>query len=467
MSDRFEVEPTPKKKRRWALWLAIVILVPIVGVFAYVLTVHNDLNNLIADLDRTDPGWRLEEIEAKRATYPADQNAALEIPKINALLKPNYNQLNKEMDLLSGLDPPALLNQQQVDALHRLKAESSDATVEARKLVDLPHGRHPVTWSPDWISTILHCQDNRLAVNLLKHDALDWAQRGDGDAALRSTLAGFNCGASVGDEPMTISQLVRVACQAIALNILERVLAQTEPSDAALESFQKRLEEVEKEPLLLYCFRGERAGEYHLLEWLRQGNSAPGISGGSASGFDFVAFYLHVPGVIASQTVGCMRYMTEMIDVAKKPPEQWTAEFATLRQQVPNLPVLARLLVPAMDKIAQAVQRSYAQQRCAIVVLAAERFRRKNNRWPESPDELLKAGLLKAIPTDPYTGGPLKWKRTADGALIYSVGRNLIDDGGVFDRTSNKLESDYGFELWDVAKRRQPAPPPKKVDENP
>ena len=132
MSDRFEAEPTTQRKRRWGLWLTIIVLVPILGVIAYVLSVRSALNTLIADLDRTDPDWRLEEIEAKRATFPAAQNAALEIPKIKSLLKPNYNQLNNQQSFLNDLDPTALLNQQQIDALNRLKEESSDAIVEAQ-----------------------------------------------------------------------------------------------------------------------------------------------------------------------------------------------------------------------------------------------------------------------------------------------------------------------------------------------
>jgi competence protein ComGC len=160
--------------------------------------------------------------------------------------------------------------------------------------------------------------------------------------------------------------------------------------------------------------------------------------------------------------------MNDMIEVAKLPPEQWDAKFAILRQQVPNLPVLARLLAPAMDKIAQAVQRSHAQQRCAIVALAAERFRKKNNRWPESLDELKAAGLIKEIPTDPFVGGPLKWKRTEDGVLVYAVGPDLTDNDGTIDRTNPvKAGTDIGFQLWDVAKRRGPAPPPKKAEDEP
>jgi hypothetical protein len=227
MSEPFEIEAPSAKKRRWTLWLAILIGVPILGLLGFYLSIKMGLNSLMAELDRTDPGWRLEEIEAKRANYPAAQNAALAIPKIKALLTQGWSQLytTPYLQLLDNLDPPALLNEQQIDALNRIQVETGAAAIEARKLIDMRHGRHPITWSPDWISTILLCQDNRTAVAVLKYDALNLAQQGDADGALRSTHAGFNCGASIGDEPMAISQLVRVACQSVALNTFERVLA--------------------------------------------------------------------------------------------------------------------------------------------------------------------------------------------------------------------------------------------------
>jgi hypothetical protein len=220
---------------------------------------------------------------------------------------------------------------------------------------------------------------------------------------------------------------------------------------------------------LLYALRGERAGDYRLLEYLKKGNSTTGLSAGSMTkGFDPLSLYLRIPGIMASQTTSCIRFVMDMIEIAKNPPEQWSAAIATVNRQIPNLPVLARLLVPAIDKVAQAVQRSYAQQRCAIVALAAERFRKKNSRWPESLDELKQSGLLAEIPTDPFFGGHLKWKRVENGVIIYTVGQDRSDDGGMLNRANpTAAGSDTGFQLWDVARRRQPAPPPKKLDENP
>src|SRR5262245_2066539 len=262
MFDRDDVEAPPRKRRRW--WILALALggIPVFAGLVFVVSTRSGLNSLIAEIDRADPGWRLEEIEAARANYPPEKNAALKVAKIKGMPKQSYNQLFKLEELLSNLDPPALLNQQQIDALAKLMDASGDAVIEARTMIDFPHGRHAIQWTPDFISTILKCQDNREAVRLLRNDAYDRAQQNDGDGAVRATHAGFHCGCSIGDEPMTISQLVRIACQAVALNTLERVLAQTEPSNETLAAFQKRLEEEEKAPLLLIAFRGERAGEY-------------------------------------------------------------------------------------------------------------------------------------------------------------------------------------------------------------
>jgi hypothetical protein len=115
-----------------------------------------------------------------------------------------------------------------------------------------------------------------------------------------------------------------------------------------------------------------------------------------------------------------------------------------------------------MQKVSEAVVRNHAMLRGAIVALAAERFRQKNGQWPASPDELVQAGLLKAVPTDPYDGKPIRLARTADGLIVYSIGPDKVDNGGLRDRQNPvKAGTDLGFQLWDVKARRQPAPPPK------
>lgn len=62
--------------------------------------------------------------------------------------------------------------------------------------------------------------------------------------------------------------------------------------------------------------------------------------------------------------------------------------------------------------------------------LAIRRFQLDQNRLPESLDELV-PDYLPAVLMDPFSDKPLVYRRQDDRYLLYSVGQNQIDDGGV------------------------------------
>ena len=151
-------------------------------------------------------------------------------------------------------------------------ARAAGALAEARKLTDLPQGRYTITYSEDWVGSLVpHVQDARGIADLLSKDAMLRAQDKDPDRALASCRCTLNAGRSVGDEPSLIPQLVRIACHGISVREAERVLAEGEPSDDALRLFQKLLEKEQAEPLLLIETRGERAGMDRLMEAVQSG----------------------------------------------------------------------------------------------------------------------------------------------------------------------------------------------------
>ncbi len=63
------------------------------------------------------------------------------------------------------------------------------------------------------------------------------------------------------------------------------------------------------------------------------------------------------------------------------------------------------------------------------------------------------ADVDATVPTDPFTGKPMRYKRVDGGCVIYSVGRNLQDDGG---EENGEDADDIRFRLFDVAKRNKP-----------
>src|SRR5262249_39916071 len=75
--------PPPRRTRRrwWLKWTIIPLLV----VLCPLLTIHyfdnaaaeRTLAEAVAEADRLDPGWRLEDLEAARRKIPDDKNGAV------------------------------------------------------------------------------------------------------------------------------------------------------------------------------------------------------------------------------------------------------------------------------------------------------------------------------------------------------------------------------------------------------
>ena len=65
-----------------------------------------------------------------------------------------------------------------------------------------------------------------------------------------------------------------------------------------------------------------------------------------------------------------------------------------------------------------------------VLALALETYRRRHGYYPPSLDWLKRVELVEEIPLDPFSGGPLVYRRKSYGFTLYSAGRNRADDGG-------------------------------------
>lgn len=93
-----------------------------------------------------------------------------------------------------------------------------------------------------------------------------------------------------------------------------------------------------------------------------------------------------------------------------------------------------------------------AEMRIAVILIACERFRIANGRWPNDLAEIPKS-ILPAVPIDPYDDKPLRIKRNEKGLIVYSVSTDGIDNGGR-EIVSNERENDQVIQLFDPKFRR-------------
>jgi hypothetical protein len=93
--------------------------------------------------------------------------------------------------------------------------------------------------------------------------------------------------------------------------------------------------------------------------------------------------------------------------------------------------------------------RNTCSQECALsgvrLILACRAYGEVTGRLPEALEDLV-PNYLPAVPRDPFDGTPFRY--SAERRLVYSVGENLVDDGGTDERQQGRRRAkDILFEL--------------------
>jgi hypothetical protein len=427
--------------------------------------VVTQLQEAVAELDRTDPGWRIENIEAARIPVSDAENGAL------CVVAAAYHLPNDwppwEIDgAFRFLEPPEQLAPDQFALLCRRLKEVDPALKEARKLADRPSGRHEIHYVRNVLETVLNDQQEARRVNrLLVYEAVRQAQAGDIHGALTSCRAALNAARSIGDEPLMITQMIRTAGVCDSCRATERVLAQGEPMADDLERMQRALEDEDRFPEVLVATRGERAILHQLLDDLESDSAPPSPLAENGRGprtwqerfFGWIG-----RDKLRTEHVRFMSLMTRRIEELQLPMHEQPSSESLSVGDLPDLsqPSFLRLLLPALEKFDASSRRKHAFIRCAAAALAAERYRRRHGAWPKSLEELTSSKMLSAVPLDPFDGEPLRYRRLPAGVVLYSIGPDREDNEGTFDRENPTLPgTDVGFQLWDLKHRRQPPRP--------
>jgi hypothetical protein len=104
--------------------------------------------------------------------------------------------------------------------------------------------------------------------------------------------------------------------------------------------------------------------------------------------------------------------------------------------------------------------RDQANMRCTITLLAMERYRRGKGIWPKFITDLAPV-YLASIPLQFYDGAPLRVRPVRQGMAVETANDEYA--GGMSDlvRPLGASAAKFRLRLWDVTKRRQPAPNPK------
>lgn len=472
---------------------------------AFCWEVNHALAQAIAEADRLDPGWRCEQLEAKRGKLPDAQNGTLQIFAIGKALKgwtffsktlrfPNERKLPPkqreklvfDFDMALGELPPQVrLNEQQTRALAAEIEELARVVTLARDLNRFSRGRYP--FPPD--ASLFTFNDSlaqaRRACTLLGYDAWLHAERGRPSEALKSCQAILAAGSIIGDEVDQLAHIVRVALRHMACANLERILAQGEPNPKDLHTMQQALEREASVNLLLHCARADRAFLHRVFSDFKTRK----IKREEFESFEGVVSSLVLavepipprppPEISPSQRAmawhtcslerawaALLREENVFVEAAKLPLHKVPAklrEITTPRKYIVHLGLLHTCGVHGL--LATAARRDHMRLQTARVGMALERYRQKHGRWPQKLDDLV-PDFLSEIPIDVFTSQSVRYHHLDDGVAVYAV-VGAKDDGGRLRPAPGQgwsvNELDIGFRLWNVTARRQAPLPPLRI----
>jgi len=379
-------------------------------------------------------------------------------------------QTNRYSPIVTNEFPIALQPQSPAEDVLLALSKYDSAIEELREASHLPYSRFPLGYNSENPAMILlpHLAALKRSALVLQLRAIAELQNGQSEKALDDMKLMLRLTDSVRAEPFLISQLVRIAILQITLQPIYEGLASHQCSKEQLVALAA---ELAKPDFLADCQNVQKSEIFY-----------------SAQEANYLRRHREYDTQFAQANFSYPIDARFMFTIYRYMPGGWFYQSALKhgRTQMEYLPAVnhdAKIISPTLIRQADAAANSavsffdpldtlrkmfgaeflfmgnflkniaYAQASVdlARTAIALERYRLAHGEFPEALDALAPQ-FIAQVPHDVIGGGPLKYRRTTDGQFVlYSVGWNETDDGGVGAFTKSKTPSpdiSHGDWVW-------------------
>ncbi len=410
-------------------WVGIVIIA-IGVVYAVVLASgKRALRRAYADLKADGRPITLEEIIPP--AIPEPENAAPLYKAAILLLRAEPSGEGNLFKELTSLAAGILKDGADAEGEELFRALCQRSEVqEALKLVEKGSHkrgcRHDLDYSKGAELLLPHVGEYRNLSRILCARARIRAADGEVQGAWQDLETSLRFANALQREPILISQLVRVAQLNCATDTIRFVAGLGLPDEPQYRTIAELLTQFEDPSLYALAIDGERVG---FGEWgfnLAVSDVMKAIDGSSVKGVTRMVMFAFYKPVHAHDHAA---YLKVMHAYARDVEAPYASDLGvTAEEELENIPaycLLTRLCAPALGSIKGRLVSMSATARVTRAGLAAMRAAAEGGSDPESLDALNVPDLV-----DPFNGKPLQYRKTDSGFVVYSIGENLVDDGG-------------------------------------
>ena len=280
-----------------------------------------------------------------------------------------------------------------------------------------------------------HWQGVNFSARLLQLETVMHAENGDPESAVNSLFALLALARSLRSEPGLVAHLVRCRVESAGLSSLEYTLNRLKLPVSQIERLQTRFGESETTRQTISPIVGE----------LCEGNAALGsdpwllltigcLHQMNRSHRSTLPFGLAVidrvysaAGFFDLDQLRFLNYMSEKLQTIRRLSD--LPDSRLVDHDVPRFSLFYPWLVDTTESSMKRECKARARVRTGQAALAVEASELRSYKLPDELNEIVPS-FLTAIPTDPFTGQPLRYKKLAKGYVVYSVGEDGKDDGG-------------------------------------
>ena len=389
--------------------------------------------------------------EAAPKPVPDDQNAAVLYQQVfrvdfqsnsNACQLPNYSVDEYELFVRfiheGNADGEKLLR----DLFRDPQTQQCLETLREGSM--RPHSVFGVHWHDGTTAHLPHYALFRAAIRVMVARAALAAHDGNIAEALEWHAVVLRMSDHLMREPLLVAHLVAVAMQGMSFRALKPILNNNEIPPGAARDLEECLRQVDIEGAFTNAMIGQRALACDAFVTWFGGNDEPPLHphgrigdgfGGTISALED-ALYLGPLGGPVQKTDQLM-----YLDVTQKglfltplPYRLAKARLEALADEIERLPParapLTRVMAVLHGRLWQKRDRAIANIGLCRIVLALKCYKHEHGGYPATLQQLQDT-LDWPLPEDPFSGAEFIYLPQDDGFIIYSIGPDLADDGGL------------------------------------
>ena len=412
-----------------------LLLIVMDAIWAYVF-IGSEISSLQDEIRRNGHPVTMSEVNAYYPAVPEEQNAALvylratdELDYTTDLEKQNHGAIWDKVSSVSGSAPYDEILRGEVEAYLN---QHSALLVKLGDAQQLPHSRYPLDLTQGAMVKLPHLAALRCLTRAVSIRAFHQVRTGDLTEIANAHRTMRHLAWSLEDEPLLISQLVRVVLISIAVESLERDLNYTTITQQMLVELQEIYRKTESPNWVVRAMAVERATAFEGIKQMFDGRMRT-WKNESTEDTSFVDNFWWLPGMRVYEKKTQAYLLKKMGPLASSDPKSWLDRLAAAKGiefEDNAFAALANIYVQPFSKAPGAFARLTAKLELARAAVAVERHVADYQEYPMTLQELVPR-YLDSVPIDPFDNNFMRYRRLGDtGYLLYSVSHNGDDDGG-------------------------------------